>query len=61
MKNKTLGGDALEKIMRDVLKGLQEFSHHTSLASGRNSIENVRRKKMTSARIIDFPRRYPTK
>ena len=26
MKNRTLGGDALEMIMRDVLRGLQDFT-----------------------------------
>jgi len=58
MKNKTLGGEALEKIMRDVLEGLQDFSRQSSLASRRDSVEG-RQKKMTSARIIHFPRRYP--
>jgi hypothetical protein len=58
MKNKTLGGDALEKIMRDVLDGLQDFSRQASLASSGDSVENRRQKKKPSARIIHFPRRH---
>jgi len=60
MKNKSLGGDALEKIMRDVLEGLQEFSHNASLAGRSDSAKNGRKKKMMSARIINFPKRSTT-
>ena len=62
MKNKTLGRDALEKIMRDVLEGLQDFTRLTSLASRNDSVGNDRQKKAPPARaqIIHFPRRYPT-
>ena len=59
MKNRTLGEDALEMIMRDVLEGLQDFTRQASLASKRNDIENRDRKKKPSARIIHFPRRNP--
>ena len=61
MKNTPPGGDALEKIMRDVLEGLQDFSHRTSLAHRRDSVDNGCQGKMPSARIIVFPRRHPTK
>jgi len=60
MKNKTLGGNALEKIMRDVLDGLQDFTRQASLANRRDSVANGSQKKKPSARIIHFPRRYPT-
>jgi|GEM_PF-1712176 len=60
MKNKTLGGNALEKIMRDVLDGLQDFTRQESLANRRDSVANGRQTKKASARIIHFPRRYPT-
>jgi hypothetical protein len=58
MKNKTLGRDALEKIMRDVLDGLQDFTRQTSLSSRRDCNESERQKK-SFARIIHFPRRHP--
>ena len=60
MNNKTLGEDALEMIMRDVLEGLQDFTRQASLESKRDDMENGYRKKKSSARIIRFPRRYPT-
>jgi len=60
MKNRTLGGKALEMIMRDVLKGLQEFTRQASLASTSEDIQNGQQKKKTSARIIHFPRRSTT-
>jgi hypothetical protein len=60
MKYRTFGGDALEMIMRDVLEGLQDCTREASLASKKDDIENGDRKKETSARIIHFPRRYPT-
>jgi hypothetical protein len=60
MKNRTLGGDALEMIMRDVLEGLQDFTRQASLESREADIENGRKKKKTSARIIHFPRRSTT-
>jgi hypothetical protein len=59
MKNKPLGGDALEKIMRDVLEGLQDFTCESSLASRKNDTKNVRVKKMPSARIMHFAPRRP--
>ena len=61
MKNKTLGGDALEMIMRDVLEGLQDFTRQASLAGAAEGIENSSPEKKPSARIIDFPRRFPTR
>ena len=60
MKNRTLGGNALEMIMRDVLKGLQDFTRQASLESREADIENGRKKKKTSARIIHFPQRSTT-
>jgi hypothetical protein len=60
MKNRTLGGDALEMIMRDVLEGLQDFTRQASLAKRKDDIENGRQKKKASARIIHFPRRSTT-
>ncbi|MGB7933446.1 MAG: hypothetical protein WCH04_14685 [Gammaproteobacteria bacterium] len=60
MTNRTLGGVALEMIMRDVLKGLQDFTRQASLASRKEDIENGQQKKKTSARIIHFRRRSTT-
>jgi len=60
MKNRTLGGDALEMIMRDVLRGLQDFTRQASLENRKDDIKNTRQKKKTSARIIHFPRRSTT-
>ncbi len=60
MKNETLGEDALEMIMRDVLEGLQDFTRQASLESKKIDMENGYRKKKSSARIIHFPRRYLT-
>jgi hypothetical protein len=60
MRNRTLGKDVLEMIMRDVLEGLQDFTRQASLASRRDSIENGHPKKKPAARIIYFPRRFPT-
>ena len=65
MKHRTLGGDALEMIMQDVLEGLQDFTPQASLASRRDGIEilgieNGPPKKKPYARILYFPRRYPT-
>jgi hypothetical protein len=59
MKNRTLGGDTLEMIMRDVLEGLQDFTCQVCLASRKDGIENGDPKEKPSARIIYFPRRYP--
>jgi hypothetical protein len=58
MKHRTLGGDALEMIMRDVLEGLKDFTREASLASKKKDIENGQQKIQTSARIIRFPRRF---
>ena len=60
MKNRTLGGNALEMIMRDVLKGLQDFTRQASLANRMDDNENRQQKKNTTARIIHFPRRSTT-
>ena len=60
MKNRTLDGDALEMIMRDVLAGLQEFTRQASLPGRKDDIENGMQKKKTSARIIHYPRRSTT-
>jgi hypothetical protein len=59
MKNRTLGDDALELIMRDVLEGLQVFTRTAIPASGRVGIETGQSKVQPSARIIHFPRRSP--
>jgi hypothetical protein len=60
MKNRTLGGDALEMIMRDVLEGLQDFTRQANLASRKDDSKTGVQKKKTSARIIRFPRRSTT-
>jgi hypothetical protein len=60
MKNRTLGGKALEMIMRDVLRGLQDFTRQASPENRKDDIKNARQKKKTSARIIHFPRRSTT-
>jgi hypothetical protein len=60
MNNETLGEDALEMIMRDVLEGLQDFTRQANPESKRDNMENGYRKKKSSARIIHFPRPYPT-
>lgn len=60
MKNRTLGENALEMIMRDVIEGLQRFTRQAGLASRKDVIENDHPKEKPSVRIIYFPRRFPT-
>jgi hypothetical protein len=60
MKNRTLGGDALEMIMRDVLEGLQDFTRQASPAGRKDDSVTGVQKKKKSARIIRFPRRSTT-
>ena len=60
MKNRTLSGDALEMIMRDVLEGLQDFTRQANLVSRKDDSKTGVQKKKTSARIIRFPRRSTT-
>jgi hypothetical protein len=58
MKHRTLGGDALEMIMRDILEGVQDLTREASLKSRKQDIENGQQNIETSARIIRFPRRF---
>jgi hypothetical protein len=60
MKNRTLGRDALEMIMRDVLEGLQGFTQQASLASRRDGVGNECPNEKPSARIIYLQRRFQT-
>jgi ribosome modulation factor len=60
MKNRTLGSDALEMIMRDVLERLQGFAYQASLASRRDDIGNECPKEKPSARVIYVSSHFPT-
>jgi hypothetical protein len=58
MKSRKPGGDALEKIMRDVLKARQVFTHQAGLASRKNGEKTGHPKDKPSARVVYFPRRF---
>jgi pentatricopeptide repeat protein len=61
MKKRTFGGDTLERILRDVIKGLQDFTQQSSLASRKVDIGDGLQKQKASARIIHFPQRSTSK